>query len=127
LLDDLPAARLRAYPRETVFAEKLEAIAQLGMANSRMKDYFDLLALAREGAMDLRDLARAVATTFARRGTAFPDPLPIGLTQAFARDPQKQKQWSAFLTRNRLEAPALEAVIEELARFLHAPLKKASA
>lgn len=125
LLDDLPAPRLRAYPRETVFAEKLEAIAQLGIANSRMKDYFDLLALAREGAMDPNDLSRAIAATFERRGTAFPDPVPAGLTAAFARDAQKQKQWSAFLSRNRLEAPALDAVIEELARFLDAPLNEA--
>jgi predicted nucleotidyltransferase component of viral defense system len=125
LLADLPAPMLRAYPRETVFAEKLEAIAQLGIANSRMKDYFDLLALAREDAMDLHDLSRAIAVTFERRKTGFPDPLPVGLTQAFALDAQKQKQWSAFLARNRLEAPTLDVVIEELARFLHTPLDDA--
>ncbi|MEO8627158.1 MAG: nucleotidyl transferase AbiEii/AbiGii toxin family protein [Betaproteobacteria bacterium] len=120
LLDEFPAARLRAYPRETVFAEKLEAIAQFGIANSRMKDYFDLLALAREGAMDLPDLSRAIAATFSRRQTPLPNPLPIGLTQAFARDLQKQKQWNAFVARNRLDAPALDAVIDELAKFVSA-------
>ncbi|CDX53060.1 hypothetical protein MPL3365_170237 [Mesorhizobium plurifarium] len=31
--------RLRAYPRETVVAEKLQAIVVLGQANSRMKDF----------------------------------------------------------------------------------------
>lgn len=60
LLDDLPAPRLRVYPRETVMAEKLEAIATLGIANSRMKDYFDLRALAREGATDPRVLSEAI-------------------------------------------------------------------
>src|SRR5262249_48317169 len=59
LLDGMEAPKLRAYPRETVFAEKLETIAQLGVANSRMKDYFDLIALAREGAMNRADLVRA--------------------------------------------------------------------
>ena len=41
LLPGSPAPRLRVYPRETVFAEKLEAIVKLGLTNSRMKDYFD--------------------------------------------------------------------------------------
>jgi len=38
----MAAAKLRAYSRETVVAEKLEAIVKLGMLNSRFKDYFDL-------------------------------------------------------------------------------------
>jgi hypothetical protein len=33
---------LLAYPRETVVAEKFQAMVQLGMANSRMKDFYDL-------------------------------------------------------------------------------------
>lgn len=74
LLDDLPAPRLKVYPRETVIAEKLEAIATLGIANSRMKDYFDLRALSREGAIDPLILSEAIRATFERRRT----PLPVG-------------------------------------------------
>jgi len=37
---------LRAYPVYTVIAEKYEAIVSLGMANTRLKDYFDLWFLA---------------------------------------------------------------------------------
>ncbi|HZH02247.1 MAG TPA: nucleotidyl transferase AbiEii/AbiGii toxin family protein, partial [Myxococcaceae bacterium] len=44
---EFPAPRLRAYPRETVVAEKLEAMVQLGMVNSRMKDFYDLAMMAR--------------------------------------------------------------------------------
>lgn len=72
LLGDLPAPRLRVYPRETVFAEKLEAMVVLGMANSRMKDYFDLLGLVREERVGVEALAVAVNATFAQRGTALP-------------------------------------------------------
>jgi len=125
LLADLPSPRLRVYPRETVYAEKLEAIAHLGIANSRMKDYFDLLALAREGAMDTATLARAIAATFERRETPLPAAMPLGLTVEFARDAGKRQQWNAFLNRNRLEAPALDAAIEEIARFLDTPLARA--
>lgn len=117
LLEDMPAPRLRVYPRETVFAEKLEAIATLGIANSRMKDYFDLLALMREQAMAPETLADAIRATFQRRGTAPPEGVPFGLTDAFATDAQKQSQWSAFLRRNRLAAPALAAVVAELRAF----------
>lgn len=127
LLDDLPSPRLRVYPRESVYAEKVEAIAQLGIANSRMKDYFDLLALTREGTMDPAVLAQAITATFERRGTALPDAMPLGLTEEFARDAAKRRQWAAFLDRNRLQAPALEAVIDELARFLREPLEVARA
>lgn len=127
LLADLPAPRLRVYPRETVFAEKLEAIASLGISNSRMKDYFDLLALAREDAMDPDVLARAIGATFARRRTDLPDGMPIGLTDRFAADVEKQKQWQAFIKRNRLDAPALGDVVAELATFSHTPLGRAAA
>jgi len=33
---------LKAYPPEAVVAEKLHAMVALGMANSRMKDFYDL-------------------------------------------------------------------------------------
>ncbi len=118
LLPDMPAPRMRVYPRETAFAEKLEAMALLGMVNSRMKDYFDLLALAREGRVDPQVLAEAIHATFARRGTPLPDHLPTGLTEAFALDQGKRAQWRAFLSRNRLEAPDLEIVVAELALFV---------
>ncbi|HIE1101201.1 MULTISPECIES: nucleotidyl transferase AbiEii/AbiGii toxin family protein [Stenotrophomonas] len=120
MLDELPAPCLRVYPRETVFAEKLEAITALGIANSRMKDFFDLLALVREDAMDRASLAAAIEATFDRRGTPAPPPLPYGLTPAFAADTQKQAQWRAFLRRNRLPAPDLSTVMTEIADYLGA-------
>ena len=125
LLDDLPAPRLRVYPRATVVAEKLEAIASLGMANSRLKDYFDLRALAREGKLDDGLLADAIAATFERRGTALPQDLPLGLSDEFAWDAAKRTQWAAFLNRNRLEAPALDDVVAEVRDFVTEPLRLA--
>lgn len=118
ILDDLPAPRLIVYPRESVIAEKLEAIASLGIANSRMKDYFDLLALQREGRFDPSQLPRAIAATFRRRRSKIPSGLPVGLTREFALDETKQKQWKAFLAKNQLEAPPLEEVIDKLGDWL---------
>ena len=125
LLDDQPPPRLHVYPRATVVAEKLEAIVSLGMANSRMKDYFDLRALAHEGALDAGQLAEAIAATFARRQTPLPEGLPLGLSDEFAQDAMKRTQWKAFLNKNRLDAPALDAVVTQVRRFVEEPLRLA--
>ena len=119
---DLPRPRLRAYPRETVIAEKLHAMVFLGSRNSRMKDYFDLRALAREGVLDARLLGEAIAATFQRRGTALPVGVPLGLSDEFARNATKRAQWKAFLGKNRLDAPALDEVIVEIRDFVAEPL-----
>jgi predicted nucleotidyltransferase component of viral defense system len=126
MLDDMPAPRLRVYPRATVVAEKLEAIASLGMANSRMKDYFDLHAMAKEDVLDERQLGEAIAATFLRRHTPVPDRLPLGLSNEFSNDRTKLAQWRAFGTRNRLDGLELDKVVEEIAAFVEGPLAIAS-
>jgi predicted nucleotidyltransferase component of viral defense system len=72
----LPAPRLRAYPRETVIAEKFQARVMLGRANSRMKDFYDIWILSRHYDFEGPGLARAIAATFARRRTLIPTELP---------------------------------------------------
>lgn len=111
LLEDLPAPQLRAYPKYTVVAEKFHAVCLLGMANTRMKDYFDLWVLLTEGALEAAELRRAVDATFARRRLLVPSTVPSGLSDAFALDPAKQGQWAAFLQRNRLGDLALSTVV----------------
>lgn len=122
---DLPRPRLRAYPRETVLAEKVHAMVLLGARNSRMKDYFDVRALLREGETDAVQLARAIAATFARRRTALPEGIPTGLSDGFAGDATKQAQWRAFLDKNRLNAPALDEVVADIRARLAEPLAHA--
>ena len=114
LLDDLPAPRLRAYPKYTVVAEKLHAICLLGMTNSRMKDYFDLWVLLTEEDLAPDELRRAVEATFARRRLAMPADLPIGLSDASAQDPIKQRQWAAFFKKNGLAPRELAEVVARL-------------
>jgi hypothetical protein len=111
LLDDLPAPRLRAYPKHTVVAEKFHAICLLGMANTRMKDYFDLAVLLDDNALESAVLRGAIEATFARRQMPLPLALPAGLSEAFTQDATKQTQWKAFLKKNRLDAVPLDEVI----------------
>lgn len=122
---DLPRPRLRAYPRETVLAEKVHAMVLLGTRNSRMKDYFDVRALLREEKTDAEQLSRAIAATFARRRTALPEGIPAGLSDGFAADATKQDQWQAFLTKNRLNGPALAEVVADIRARLTGPLSQA--
>ena len=119
LLDDLPAPQLRAYPKYTVVAEKFHAVCLLGMANTRMKDYFDLWVLLTEETLDPVELHRAVQATFARRRLAIPEAIPVGLSDAFAQDVTKQKQWNAFLKKNRLQPLDLAQVAGRLHHEFH--------
>jgi predicted nucleotidyltransferase component of viral defense system len=119
---DLPRPHLRAYCAETVIAEKLHAIVVLGSRNSRMKDYFDLQALAREGSLNASAVAEAIAATFERRKTPLPDAWPPGLSDEFASDATKRAQWQAFLSKNRLDAQPLDSVIHAVRRFVAEPL-----
>jgi hypothetical protein len=118
MLPDFEAPKLRVYPRYTVVAEKLEALATLGIANSRMKDYFDLWILSRHTEFDGDTLRRAIRATFDRRKTMLSPDIPFGLTDGFAQDTQKQTQWQAFLGKNRLEALRLEDIVASLRDFL---------
>lgn len=111
LLDDLPAPKLRSYPKYTVVAEKFHAVCLLGMANTRMKDYFDLWVLLTKGALEPTELRRAIDATFARRQLQVPDTTPSGLSHAFAQDAVKTAQWIAFLKKNRLQALNLMDVV----------------
>lgn len=118
ILSDLPEPHLRVYPRYTVVAEKLEALVSLGMLNSRMKDYFDLWILAKHSDFDGAMLSQAIRATFDRRHTDIPRSVPVGLTDEFVNDAQKEKQWQAFLKKNALNQAQLSDVVAELKLFL---------
>ncbi|QJR15374.1 nucleotidyl transferase AbiEii/AbiGii toxin family protein [Usitatibacter palustris] len=120
-----PSPRLRAYPRETVVAEKVHAMVVLGTRNSRKKDYFDVRALLREDELDETLLVNAIAATFARRRTELPEGIPVGLSDVFSNDPTHQAQWRAFLAKNRLEGPELADVVNEIREHLKPVLERA--
>ena len=118
MLEDMPAPELRVYPHYTVIAEKFEAIVSLGMANSRMKDYFDLRVLLRNADLEPSILEQAVQATLARRGTVMPTGIPVGLSDQFASDKSRVALWDAFVGRNKLNAESLaDTVIYLRERF----------
>ena len=96
---DFPAPKVRAYPAEVVIAEKFQAMVQSGIANSRMKDFFDIWTLSREQAFSMIRLRRAIVATFERRKTPLPNGRPTALMDEFLADRAKVTMWKAFLNR----------------------------
>lgn len=118
VLLDQPQPHLRAYARETVVAEKFQAMVMLGQANSRLKDYYDLWLLARSYEFDAHRLAEAIAATFTRRNTPIPTDVPDGLKPAFYEDRAKTSQWRAFIDDVAVDPGSLADVAAVLSDFL---------
>lgn len=119
---DLPAANIGAYPVYTVVAEKFQAMVELGIANSRLKDFFDLLMIASQFELEGNILMDAIAATFAQRGTDVNLHDLTVFSDAFKLDQQKTIQWKAFLNKNHLEATkSFLEVMTALETFLLQP------
>ncbi|MBX3131411.1 MAG: nucleotidyl transferase AbiEii/AbiGii toxin family protein [Polyangiaceae bacterium] len=117
---DLPPPVLQGYRRELVVAEKFHAMVDLGIANSRMKDFFDIWFLSRHFPFDGPTLAAAITATFARRKTPIPSAPPLALTDTFAQDTDKLAQWVAFTKRARIDqpAPSLQEIVGGVSHLL---------
>lgn len=120
---DHPAPHLRVYPPETVIAEKFQAMVKLGIANSRMKDFYDIWIISGMFDFDGTTLSTALARTFERRNTPLPMSVPLALTDEFSKDTQKVRQWGAFLNRSALQVDTdLQGVVEVIADFVMPPI-----
>ncbi|MCF8072421.1 MAG: nucleotidyl transferase AbiEii/AbiGii toxin family protein [Desulfarculaceae bacterium] len=126
---DQPAPRIKAYPKESVVAEKLQAMVAIGMPTSRMKDFYDIWTMARVFPFDGSILVQAITNTFQRRRTPLPADIPTALSDEFAQDAGKASQWEAFVKRNQLETGGAELseVIVSMREFLLLPLHAAAA
>ena len=118
VLLDQPPPRLRAYARETVIAEKFQAMVDLGLGNSRYKDFYDVWMLSRASAFEGDRLALAIRATFERRRTEIPAQRPEALTGAFADDAQRRRQWAIFVEDLGASDLDLVRVTTDLAAFL---------
>ena len=125
VLLDFPAPILAAYSRESVVAEKFQAMVMLGIANSRMKDFYDLWVLARQFEFQGPMLCQAIRATFERRRTPVPAEVPLALSAEFSNDQGKQAQWRAFIGKGKLDTggAGLDEVVESLRGFLMPPAK----
>jgi hypothetical protein len=126
LLPDLPAPRLRAYPRELTIAEKFEAMVQLGTRNSRMKDFHDIWALSSAFAFNGAELRGAVAACFERRRIAWSSEVPSPLSVTLYADAAMRARWNAYLRSGafRTSPPADFELIGERVRAFLGPVRE---
>ncbi len=118
---DLPAPQLKAYSWETVIAEKFEAMTKLHFLNSRLKDFYDILYLARRQRFEGKRIQEAIAGTFKKRNLSF-DETPTVFTDKFMNDEIKKVQWKAFLKKTNLVAEDNFATVTSLLKEFLAPV-----
>ena len=103
ILNNSHVVKLKGYTTESVIAEKLQAMANLGLVNSRIKDFFYIWFLSRNFDFEGNRLGTAIEKTFERRKTEIPTAFESFLRD-YSQDPVNQSRWAAFLTRLDLKS-----------------------
>lgn len=125
VLEGFQSPILLTYPKETVVAEKFQAIISLGIQNTRMKDFYDIYLLAETMNFEGNLLCEALRATFARRECPLPETLPLAFTPEFTGEGLKVMQWKAF--SRRIKQPlGLMQIVTKLEAFLMPPSKAAA-
>ena len=125
ILPNVPPPKMKGYPAETVISEKLQAMVQLGLGNSRMKDLYDVAMLAGTMQFDRRTLAIAIRATFDRRSTLIPKVMPAALSNEFLKDQQVGERWKSFVQKNTVTGPYSELKsVQQQIRDLVIPVMK---
>lgn len=120
LHDESP--RILAYQPATAIAEKSQAMIEIGLANSRMKDYHDIWMLSRTLEFDGQDLADAIRATFRRRETELPAETPAELTREYTGQPETSRMWDTYrkgFSASKSDLPEnLQDVADAVASFV---------
>lgn len=123
---DLPAPHLEAYCWETVIAEKFEAMIKLYTLNSRLKDFYDILYLARKQHFEGMRLTEAIVGTFKKRNIVI-EATPVVFMKKFMTDEIKKVQWKAFLRKTNMTADESFTTIVSLIKEFLGPIAEAIA
>lgn len=125
---EVPAPTIWTYPRETFVAEKFEAMVRFGSTNSRMRDFWDVAAVARRFVFAGESLAEAIVETFERRGSSIVD-LPASLRPAFYQDRDRVQRWEAFqrTVSGESDVPSGFDTVGEIVRGFLSPIRDALA
>jgi predicted nucleotidyltransferase component of viral defense system len=114
LLVEMQVPIIQAYSKETVIAEKFQAMIELSVANSRMKDFYDVYKLLVDNEFDNNTLEEAIKATFANRETSYAENHAL-FSVDFATNPQRKRSWTAFLNKINRDK---ELEFEEVMRLI---------
>jgi predicted nucleotidyltransferase component of viral defense system len=114
---EMDAPKLYGYTLVTAIAEKFEAFVNLGLANSRYKDFYDIYVLATKYDVDGSMLQHAIMDTFAHRATTFED--IVAFDNDFASDRIRQSRWKAFIKKKKAMIQVdLQETLDVVTNFL---------
>ena len=117
------SAKVLAYSKETIVAEKFEAIVKLTTFNSRMKDFFDIVFLANEFEFNGSILQSAISNTFKQRKTDLNSAMEM-LDSDFGDQPNFKTSWEAFKKRIKQKSEdSFKNVFAEIRQFLETIVK----
>jgi len=113
---DFPSPELQGYTPETMIAEKLDAMVKLGLANSRMKDFYDIWTIVNQFQIKPEKIAPVIKDVFQNRKTIVRE-IPKAFSEAFYNMPKTLERWDAFLKGIGHDPVPLEKVIIEIRDF----------
>ena len=87
VLLDFPSPQLKGYTPEAMIAEKLDAMVKLGLANSRMKDFYDVWTMVNQFQIKQENIAPIIKEVFQNRKTTIRE-VPKAFTEAFYNTPK---------------------------------------
>ena len=114
---DLEAPVIKVYSLESVIAEKFQAMIALSVANSRMKDFYDIFTLLSTNNFDGRKLQEAIFETLQRRRTTIEKDNVI-FTQQFIQDESRNKLWQSFLRKINVDKFEFTEAMKYIEEFL---------
>lgn len=118
ILPQNPVPKIYSYSLASAIAEKFEAIVKLSYANSRMKDFYDIIFLAGRNTFDMRTIKEAIANTFKNRKTSLSDINKI-FQDNFIQAPENNKKWKTFKNKNNIEInDDFPAVMNKIMKFI---------
>ena len=124
---DFPNPELKGYTPQTLIAEKFESIIRLGLANTRMKDFYDIWLLIQRFFLEKEDLFEIIQKVLKNRDTQINE-FPKPFTEAFYKNPNTIEKWNGFLRSISQDMLPLEKVILDLKNYfkelLTIPLQK---
>lgn len=93
---------IKAYPLETMLAEKIQTIYARGFLNSRSKDYYDLYIIhkLKGKEVDIETLKMACKRTFEYRKTELDVDKIISFMEELKTNETSLTRWKAYLKKN---------------------------
>lgn len=126
VLLDFPSPELQGYTPETMIAEKLDAMVKLGLANSRMKDFYDIWTIVNQFQIKPEKIAPVIREVFQNRKTVVRE-IPKAFSEAFYNMPKTLERWDSFIKGIGHDPVSLKKVIFEIRDFFLPILPKSSA